>query len=111
MRARSLGGLVICASLLVVAVTQFVVDGAQANASSDVTGNAAAIAYVHLVAADTQRMGAEEETIPGQEAIKDDVTPQSWHVTTKYIVGASVPSGYVPAVEYTTIAAKAARVT
>ncbi len=111
MRARRLGGLVVCTSLLVVVVTQVVVNGAQANASSGVSGNAAAIAYAHLVAAATQRMGAEEETIPGQVAIQDDVTPQSWHVTTKYIVGTSVPSGYVPAVEYTTVAAKAARVT
>jgi hypothetical protein len=109
MHARRLGGLVVCASLVVVGGTQVVVGGTQANASSDVSGNPAAIAYVDLVAAATQRMGAEEETIPGQEAIEDYVTPQSWHVSTEYIVGASMPSGYVPTVEYTTIAAKAAR--
>jgi hypothetical protein len=91
--------------------TQVVLGGAQANASSDVSGNPAAIAYAGLVYAAEQRVGAEEATIPGQLAIEDYVTPQSWHETTKYIPGAPVPSGYVVANQYTTIAAKAARVT
>ena len=46
-------------------------------------------------AAATQRMGAEEETIPGQEAIKDYVKGQAWNVTTKFVVGTTMPSGYV----------------
>jgi hypothetical protein len=55
-------------------------------------------------------MGAEEETIPGQEAIDDYVKGQAWNVSTKFVVGSPLPSGYVPTVEYTTIAASAARV-
>ena len=107
---RRLGGRALCASLLVVGATQVVGGAPQAIASPPgVSGNAAAVAYAELVAAATQRMGAEEETIPGQEAIKDYVTGKAWDVTTKFVVGSTIPAGYVATVEYTTIAAKAAR--
>ena len=109
MHVHRRGGLLVCASLLVGGGAGAVGGGAQASASTDVSGNPAAIAFVNLVTAATQRMGAEEETIPGQEAIEDYVKGQSWNVSTKFVVGTSVPSGYVPTVEYTTIAAKAAR--
>jgi len=67
------------------------VGGTQADASTAaVSGNAAAVAYAELVAAATQRMGAEEETIPGQEAIKDYVKGQAWNVTTKFVVGTTM---------------------
>jgi hypothetical protein len=110
MHVGRLGARALCASLLVAGGTQVVVGGTEADASTAaVSGNAAAVAYAELVAAATQRMGAEEETIPGQEAIKDYVKGQAWNVTTKFVVGTTMPSGYVPTVEYTTIAAKAAR--
>jgi hypothetical protein len=110
MHVGRLTGQALCASLLVVGGTQVVADSPQANASTaGVSGNAAAVAYAGLVAAATQRMGAEEETIPGQEAIKDYVKGQAWDVTTKFVVDTTMPSGYVATVEYTTIAAKATR--
>ncbi len=110
MHARGLAGRVLCASLLVVGGAQVVGGGTQASASTtSVSGNAAAVAYAEVVAQATQRMGAEEETIPGQEAIKDYVKGQVWDVTTKFVVGTQIPTGYAATVEYTTIAAKAAR--
>jgi hypothetical protein len=110
MQVRRLAGRVLCASLLVVCATQVVVRAQAGASTAGVSGNAAAVAYAELVATATQRMGAEEETIPGQEAIKDYVKGQAWNVTTKFVVGSTMPTGYVATVEYTTIAAKAARV-
>jgi len=110
MHLRRFGGRALCASLLFAGGAQVVVGGTQANASTTgISGNPAAVAYAELVAAATQRMGAEEETIPGQEAIDDYVKGQAWNVSTKFVVGTTMPSGYAPTVEYTTIAAKAAR--
>ena len=116
MEVHRLGGRALCALLLVVGGTQvlhgtLVVGATQADASTTgVSGNPTGVAYAELVAAATQRMGAEEETIPGQEAIDDYVKGQAWNVTTKFVVGSTMPTGYVATVEYTTIAAKAARV-
>ena len=111
MEVHRLGGRALCALLLVVGGTQvlhgtLVVGATQADASTTgVSGNPTAVAYAELVAAATQRMGAEEETIPGQEAIDDYVKGQAWNVTTKFVVGSTMPTGYVATVEYTTIAA------
>lgn len=104
MHARRVGYLVICASLLAVG-------GTQASASTTVSGNPAVIAYFRLVSAASQRMAAQELTITGEAAIKDYVSRQSWDVTTADTVGAPVPSGYVPAVQYITVAAEAGRIT
>jgi hypothetical protein len=60
-------------------------------------------------------MAAQELTLVGMEAIKDDVSgpagSYSWTVGLDELDGAPVPSGYVPATEQVTVAAKAGLIT
>ncbi len=83
--------------------------------SPEVSGNQAAISYFRLVSQATSRMAAQQLTLVGVEAIKDDVSGSagsySWSVSLDELGGATVPSGYVPATEQVTVAAKAGLIT
>jgi len=83
--------------------------------SPEVSGNQAAISYFRLVSQATSRMGAQELTLVGVETIKDDVSGPAgsygWSVSLDEPGGAPVQSGYVPAIEQVTVAAKAGLIT
>jgi hypothetical protein len=83
--------------------------------SPEVSGNQAAISYFRLVSQATSRMAAQELTLVGVEAIKDDVSGPAgsygWSVSLDELGGAPVPSGYVPTIEQVTVAAKAGLIT